>query len=177
MLIAFFLVLTTVALISAAPLNDDQKKFTDAQVKLLQPLGSDPVVIEAFKALLAAPPAQLKDMTQEKWAKLSILSAEIKLLSKNPLADYLRSKKTPAVTELFVSNSLGEKVAFLAKTTSYSHKGKDKHDKAMEGKVWYGEPELDDSTGKIQVQVSFPILDAGKAIGSIVIGLDLALLK
>jgi hypothetical protein len=44
----------------------------------------------------------------------------------------------------------------------------------MAGKTWIGETETDASTGVVQVQISFPVLDAGKPIGSIVIGLQVS---
>jgi hypothetical protein len=44
----------------------------------------------------------------------------------------------------------------------------------MSGKTWIGPPELDESSGRITVQISFPILDGKKAIGTMVIGLDVA---
>jgi len=43
----------------------------------------------------------------------------------------------------------------------------------MTGKTWQGQPEVDESTGLQQVQVAVPILDGGKPIGSLVVGLSL----
>jgi len=137
-------------------------------------LGSDPVVVQAVKTYNAAPPAEAGIMTQEKWAALSVLSPEIKSISKNDLAAYLKTKRTAVMAELFVSGTDGTKVAFFAKTTSWSHKGKAKHDAPMSGKSWTGSPELDESSGKITVQIAFPVLDGRKPIGSIVIGLDIS---
>jgi hypothetical protein len=137
-------------------------------------LGTDPTVVKAVKDFNAAPPPDAKGMTQEKWASLSILSDEVKALAKNALAEYLKTKRSPIIAELFVSGANGTKVAFFAKTTSWSHAGKPKHDLPMTGKTWIGPPELDESSGKVTVQISFPVLDGTKVIGSIVIGLDLA---
>ena len=75
---------------------------------------------------------------------------------------------------MFLSGSDGAKVAFLAKTSSWSHKGKAKHDDPMAGKVWQGAVEVDESTGLQQVQVGVPVLEGGKPIGSLVVGLSLA---
>jgi len=44
----------------------------------------------------------------------------------------------------------------------------------MSGKTWTGKPELDESTGVQQVQIGLPVLDNGKPIGSIVVGLNLS---
>jgi hypothetical protein len=47
----------------------------------------------------------------------------------------------------------------------------------MAGKTWIGPVEVDESTGLQQVQVALPVLDGGKPIGSIVLGLSVAKLK
>jgi hypothetical protein len=86
----------------------------------------------------------------------------------------LKSKKTDAVSEAFLSGSDGNKVAFLAKTSSCCHKGKAKHDDPMAGKTWQGPVEVDESTGLQQVQVAVPVLEGDKPIGSLVVGLSIA---
>jgi hypothetical protein len=65
-------------------------------------------------------------------------------------------------------------VAFLSKTSSWSHKGKPKHDVPMMGKIWYGTVETDESTGQLQVQVGIPVLDGARPIGSIVVGFSVS---
>jgi hypothetical protein len=172
-LVIFALFVFTVA--AAAQMTDlttAQKNRVAALLKEYQVLGSDPVVVKAVREFNAAPPPETKGMTQGKWAGLTVLGTEVKSISKNPLAEYLKTKRTPAMAELFVSGADGTKVAFFAKTTGWSHKGKPKHDVPMTGKTWTGAQEQDESSGKITVQVSFPVLDGGKPIGSIVIGLD-----
>ena len=47
----------------------------------------------------------------------------------------------------------------------------------MAGKTWQGPIEVDESTGLQQIQVAVPVLDSGKPIGSLVIGLSLAKLN
>jgi hypothetical protein len=44
----------------------------------------------------------------------------------------------------------------------------------MKGETWYGEVEVDESTGVQQVQISVPVLDGDKAIGSLVVGLNVS---
>ena len=161
------------AILAAAPLTDSQKAKVQTALTQFQLLGSDPQVVDAVKAANSQPPAAYKGMTQDTWAALTLLSPEVKYFSQNDLAKYLKTKRTEIVTELFVSAADGTKVAFFAKTSNWSHKGKPKHDLPMAGKTWIGETEQDASTGKVQVQISFPVLDGQKAIGSIVIGLDL----
>jgi hypothetical protein len=158
----------------AAPLTAAQRAKVEGYLETLKPLGTDPVVVKAVKEYNAAPPPEAQGMTQAKWDGLSVLSPEVRSFAKNALAEYLKTKRGDAIAELFVSGAKGTKVAFFAKTTNWSHAGKPKHDVPMSGKTWIGEPELDQSSGKVSVQVSFPVLDAGKPIGSVVVGLEIA---
>jgi len=175
--LAFLLLLAFAAtslLAQATALTPDQKAKVDAYLKEFMVLGSDPTVVKAVRDYNSAPPTEYASMTQDKWASLSVLSPEIKSLAKNSLAEYLKGKRQAVIAELFVSAANGNKVAFFAKTSSWSHKGKPKHDLPMSGKTWIDVPALDESSGKVTVQVSFPVLDGGKPIGSIVIGLDVS---
>ena len=143
----------------------------------LRPLQSDQKTVAAVKQSNTTPSPEAAAMTNDKWKTLSILSPEVKAFAKNDLAQYLNKNKPVFVSELFVSAADGSKVAFISKPTSWTHKGKPKHDLPMQGKNWTGEIEVDESTGLQQIQVSIPVLDGKKPIGSIVFGLNIAKLK
>jgi hypothetical protein len=81
-------------------------------------------------------------------------------------------------SEAFLSAAQGEKVAFVEKTTSYTHKGSAKFDVPFgTGQAWQGEPELDDSSQMYTVQLSVPVLDQGKRIGVLVVGVNVSHLE
>lgn len=164
----------TAALVNAAPLDPALQAKVDAQVKLIQAWASDPAIVNAVKAQNASAPADYAAMTQDNWAGLTVLDPFVRGFSKNTAAEYLKSKKTDVVAEAFVSAADGRKVAFLGKTTNWSHKGKPKHDVPMTGKTWQGQVEVDTSSGVQSVQVAVPVLDGGKPIGSLVVGLSVA---
>lgn len=170
--VSFFL--ATQATMAADALTPDQQAKVSAKIKSLQAWGTDPQVVAAVKEYNASPPAEAKSMTNEKWTGLTIMDPFVRSLSKNTLAQYLNGKKDNAITECFVSGKDGGKVALFAKTTSWSHKGKEKHDMPMGGKTWQGKPETDESTGKLQIQVAVPVLDGATPIGSIIIGLGIS---
>jgi hypothetical protein len=134
-------------------------------------------VVTAVKAYNTAPSAEAKGMTNEKWKGLSVLDPFVRSLTKNALGEHLKSKRDEVTAECFVSGADGGKVAFLSKTTSWTHKGKDKHSIPMTGKIYFGPVEVDESTGVQVVQVGLPVLDGGKPIGSIVVGLAAAKLR
>lgn len=146
----------------------------DTEIKAIEAWAKDPAIVQAVKTHNATPPADTAAMTQDKWKSLTVLDPAVRSFSKNPTADFLKSKKTDAVSEAFVSAADGTKVAFLAKTSGWSHKGKPKHDVPMSGKTWQGPVEVDESTGLQQVQVAVPVIDGDKPIGSLVVGLSLA---
>lgn len=158
-------------------LSPQIKAGAEARAKQLQALGTDPNVVAAVKAYNASPSAEAKAMTNEKWKKLSILDPFVRSLSKSPLGEYLKTKKDASIAECFVSGADGGKVAFLSKTSSWSHKGKDKHSVPMTGRIYYGPLEVDESSGAQVVQIGLPVMDGGKPIGSILVSLVAARLK
>ena len=155
----------------AEALTAEQKTQVQTKLSQLKAWGNAPEVVSG---VTQAAPSWAASMTQDKWKSLSILSAEVKELAKNPLATWLRSQVDAAISEVFVSRSDGTKVAFLSKPTNWSHKGNPKHDQPMAGKTWIGDVATDESTGVKQVQVSFSVLEGTKVIGSVVVGLQLS---
>lgn len=154
------------------PLSAEIKAKVDAKVAVLKAWGSEATLIKAVKEGESNP--AVKDMTQDKWKSLTVVDPLVRSFTSSPAAAWIKSKKDPSVSEAFVSNGKGNKVAFLTKPTGWSHKGKPKHDVPMTGKTWIGDAEIDESTGQKQVQVSFPVLEGGKPIGSVVVGLSIS---
>ncbi len=169
--LSVFLLIACVTAVGLA-LDDATKAKVDAKVVQYTPWGTDAKVVAAVKAFNAAPPAYAKDMNQDKWKSLTLLSPEVKEIASCELSKYLKDKKDASVSEAFVSGADGTKVAFLAKSSNWSHKGKPKHDDPMAGKTWIGEVEIDASSGQQQIQIGIPVMDQGKPIGSIVIGFN-----
>jgi len=148
-----------------------------SKIKELKYLSTDPAVVAAVKAYNANPSEAAKTMTNDAWKQLTLLDPTVRALTKNDLGQYLKSKQDESISEAFVSGANGGKVAFLAKTTSWTHKGKPKHEVPMTGQTWIGPVEVDESSGHQQVQVGLPVLDGGHVIGSIVIGLKVSKLR
>jgi hypothetical protein len=113
-------------------------------------------------------------MTQDKWKDLSKMDSFVRSFDKNAAGQFLKGKKTDAVIRAFLSDAAGLKVAFTAKTLSWSHKGDPKHDQPMTGKTWQGPLEQDKVSGLEQIQLAVPVLDGDKPIGSLVVGLSVS---
>lgn len=150
---------------------DDMAAKLAPTIEKAKAWAADKAVVEAVKKANTSPDPKFKDMTQDKWKDLKVIDATVKDLTKTPAIEAIKKGKTEAVSEAFISAADGTKVGFLAKTSGWSHKGKAKHDDPMAGKVWIGKVETDESTGVQQIQFGVPIMDGGKAIGSLVIGI------
>jgi hypothetical protein len=159
-------------LAGAAGLDAALQGKVDAKVKEIQSWAADATLVSAVKAYNSAKSPEAAAMDQAKWSNTSVIDPFVRGLTKNPAAEFLKSKKGEVVSEAFVSGADGGKVAFLGKTSNWSHKGKPKHDQPMSGKTWQGQVEVDESSGLQQVQVAVPVLDGGKPIGSLVVGLS-----
>ena len=149
----------------------------DARVTAITAWAAEPLIVEAVRAHNAAVPAEQAALTQDKWRALTVLDPLVRGFGKNPAGQFLKGKKDEIVTEAFVSDAAGLKVAFIAKTSNWSHHGKPKHDVPMTGKSWQGPVEVDESSGQQQLQIAVPVLDGGKPIGSLVVGLSLTKLS
>ncbi|MGA4644398.1 hypothetical protein [Limisphaera sp. 4302-co] len=163
----------TAALLQAQGITPEIQAKIDAKIKQIQTWAADEVIVQAVREHNANPSPEAKAMTQEKWKTLPVLDPFVRSFTKHAATERLKAKKDDTVTEAFISGADGTKVAFLSKPSNWSHKGKDKHEVPMSGKTWQGEPEVDESTGLQQVQVAVPVLDGGKPIGSLVVGLSL----
>jgi hypothetical protein len=176
-LIALLLGIVLIAEGRAATLDPALQPKLDAKIMQFKAWAAEPVLIAAIKAQNAGKSAEASAMTQAQWQAATVLDPFVRSLTKNATAELLKSKRSDDVAEAFVSSADGTKVAFLSKPTNWSHKGKAKHDTPMNGTLWQGEVEVDESTGLQQIQVSVPVLDGGKAIGSLVVGLSIGKLS
>ncbi len=162
---------STTATTSSVTVSDKALSFV---FEIARIMAKDPVVFQAVKESNQKISKEESAMTNENWKTLSVMDAFVQSLIQNKVTQKLIDLKKPFVSEVFISNARGTKIAFLEKTSSWSHAGKPKHDQPMQGKEWRGEVELDDSSGIHQIQVSVPILDKQKPIGSVVVGASIA---
>lgn len=157
-------------------LNPQAQHKVDQIVSEAQDWAKATVLVEAVENQNHQTPATYASMTQEKWESLPDADPFVRVFTTNPAAEFLKQKKTPAISEAFLSDANGCKVAFLSKTTNWCHKGKPKHDVPMTGHTWQGKVEVDRSTGGRQLQISVPVLVDGKPVGSLVLGVSVSAL-
>jgi hypothetical protein len=164
-------------LASAETLAPAIQAKVDEQIKGIVGWAADPVIVDAVKVHNGAVPADQAVLNQDKWRALTVLDPLVRSFAKNPVGQFLKTKKSDFITEAFVSDAAGLKVGFIAKTSNWCHKGKPKHDVPMTGKTWQGPIEVDESSGQQQLQVAVPVLDGDKIIGSLVVGLSVTKLS
>ncbi len=167
---AMLAVLISTAGFAQAP--PELKSKLDAKIKQFEPLSNDPQVVSAVKIYNSTPPTpEARAMTNDQWHSLSLFDPFVRSVGKTALSEFLKTKRDDVVAKIFVSGADGGKVGFDAKTEHWTHKGMPKHEVPMTGKMWIGPVKQDDSTGLQMIQVGFPVLDNGKPIGSVVVGL------
>ena len=159
------------AAFGADALDPAMQAKVDAQIKVVQAWAAEPVIVNAVKAQNASLPPELAAVTQEKWEAMKKVDPFVRAFDKNDAGTFLKSKKSDVFSRAFLSDAAGLKVAFTTKTLSWSHKGDPKHEVPMTGKTWQGAVEQDKAMGFENVQVSVPVLDGDKPIGSLVVGL------
>jgi hypothetical protein len=151
----------------------------DRHVEVVKKWAANPTVVKAVLAQNEKGP--IAGMDNPKWKTVRRSDNLIRGLQNNDAAEFLKAEaaKTPdTYSEAFLSASQGEKVAFFEKTTSYIHKGAAKFDVPFNtGKVWQGQPEFDESSQTHQIQVGVPVVSGGRAVGVLVVGLNLTKLQ
>jgi hypothetical protein len=172
-------VLLAASLAWAFEMTPAVQKEIDRQVEVVKGWAADPVLVKAVAAQNEKGP--IADMDNTKWKSVRRTDPIAKGFQANEAGQWLRAKAAASndvVSEAFLNAARGEKVAFIEKTTSYIHKGSAKFDVPFDsGKAWQGKFEFDESSQAHQVQVSVPVVSAGKPIGVLVVGLNVTKLS
>jgi hypothetical protein len=174
--IALFPVL---ALAQAFEITPAVQAELDRQKQVIAGWAADSTIVSAVKAQNAKGP--IAGMDNPKWKTTRRSDPVVQTIQGSPAGQYLKAKVEASggiFSEAFLNANRGEKVAFVEKTTSYIHVGQAKHDVPFNtAKSWQGKPEFDESSQTYAVQIAVPVLEQGKAIGSLVIGVNLSHLE
>lgn len=142
----------------------------------IKALAALPEVVEAVKAQngKAISDADIKAL-DDKWQAGQVDQATLDQYLASPLAKKLSQaeKSKPYFKEIIVTDNKGGNVAITDKTSDYWQGDEPKFVKAFAdgaGADYIARPKRDDSSGEVIAQVSVPVLDGGKAIGTFTIG-------
>lgn len=191
----FKLILSTAAVAAAlisAPLgfqSAQANEFADqlnalAQGEIKTWLAS-PEVISAVKAQNAEhasiDQAKIDSLDKEWRAQAGSGGALVDKVLGNDLSAFLKAKKEASgglYTEVFVVDNKGLNVGQSDVTSDYWQGDEAKWKVPFnENKVHLGEIEQDESTQAFQSQINMPVLDGGKPIGTVTIGINLEALE
>jgi hypothetical protein len=145
----------------------------------LQKLGENPTLVAAVKAQNAKAVTldAIKKRDAEWMAKTGVDEGMKALMENEPAKELAKIESSqPYYFELFLMDNQGANVAMTNKTSDYWQGDEDKFKSAFKGgsgAVFVAEPEFDDSAKAYLIQVSVPVIDAGKAIGVLTIGVNL----
>jgi hypothetical protein len=153
------------------------QKVIDLAPKLAK-FGTDKVIVEAVKAENAK--GQTVDQAKEmdkKWKATpgvaDFMKAEMDSKCGKRLQEIRKSESY--FEELFVMNGIGSNVCITNKTTNYWRGDNDKFTKAYnggKGGTYIGDLKFDDSSQSYLVQISVPVKDGDKTIGTITFGIN-----
>lgn len=166
--------LTAVAMAEEVP-----QAVVDFANASLKAIGEDPIIVAGVQAENAKGKtlAQIQE-TDEKWRAEAGVTPFMTEMMKSPVAQRLLDIQKGAAfyAEIFVTDNQGANVAMTDKTSDYWQGDEPKFTESFKGgagAIHIGDVAFDPSTQAYLVQVSVPVMDAGKAVGTITFGIDL----
>lgn len=170
------IVLTTSALMVSFSAQAGDIKSVLPEIKQM---ASNPAVVSAVKQANSKGTSldSIKAM-DDKWKAASGNIPEAQEMMTNEAATALKTAEASntAMKESILTDNQGANVAISALTSDYWQGDEAKFVKAFaggSGKDYIARPKRDDSTGTIISQVSVPVMDGGKAIGTLTVGVDI----
>lgn len=151
----------------------------DKQRAITATWAATPVIVNAVVEQNRKGP--IPGMDNARWKNTKRSDPVVTAFQTNSAGQFLKAKVEESkgvFTEAFLSGAQSEKVAFFEKTTWYIHKGMPKFDVPFTtGKAWQGKAEFDESAQTYQVQISAPVVQEGRPIGVLVVGVNLSYLE
>jgi hypothetical protein len=148
----------------------------------IKALAADPTLVEAVKAQNAQNLSmEFIQKLDEKWIAAAGKLPEAEAQMSNKAAKVLKAaeKAKPYYKECILTDNKGANVAISELTSDYWQGDEPKFSNAFadgKGKDYIARPKKDASTGQVIAQVSVPVMDGGKAIGTLTVGVDLTTL-
>lgn len=155
----------------------DVQKMLVAEAAKVRALGTDADIVAAVKAQNAKKVSldTIKKL-DEQWLA-GKAAALVKQTTTGPCADRLRLLTAGgAYREAFVMDDRGALVCATGKTSDYWQGDEAKFEQAFnggKGNVFIDRPKYDDSASAATAQISVPVMENGKAIGAITVGLSM----
>jgi len=153
------------------------------KVRTVQHMALNPVVVRAARNqnLSGLSLEEIKRRDDE-WRATKALTPFKLSLQTNEAGQFLKStvQRLQPLNEAFLTDNQGANVAAFPATSDYWQGDEEKWSASFnggDGKVFIGPLELDESTQTYAVQISAPVLDRGRTIGVLVVGVTIDYLE
>ena len=173
------LIASILLFLSVSALAEEAPESVKALAPTLTAWGMDAALVEAVKAQnekgISLDAIKVRDA---EWRKVAGLDAEMKAMMNSTAAKRMSEmeKSQSYFFELFLMDNQGANVAMTNKTSDYWQGDEAKWQESFKGgsgAIHIGDVEFDESAQDYLVQISVPVMDAGKAIGAITIGVNI----
>ncbi len=182
------LIIALAALAAAAGAQQDiseseLKELLRVKVRTVQHMALNPLLIRAVRQQNAARLTPEEIARRDKAWRASKELTPFKLsLQTSPAGRFLSGQiqRSTSFNEAFLTDDQGANVAAFPATSDYWQGDEDKWIDSFnggDGRIYIGALELDESTNTVAAQVSAPVLDRGKTIGVLVVGVTINYLQ
>lgn len=171
--------------VGQAQLSDTElRDLLKIKIRTVQHMALNPTVVRAVRRQNSETLSvgEIKERDKN-WSGTDELTTFKRSLQENTAGRFLRrhvSREDASFNEAFLTDNQGANVAAYPATSDYWQGDEDKWAESFnegEGQVFLGDLELDESTQTYAVQVSAPVLDRGRTIGVLVVGVTLDYLE
>lgn len=175
----FFCFIFSYFFLVSSSMAEEVPATVTAIIPVIKKWGEDPVLVAAVKEQNAKGFTLEKIQKRDKeWMANSGLDDDMKAMMKSAAALELRKLEMtkPYFLESFLMDRLGANVAMTDKTSDYWQGDEPKFVNSYKngaGGVDVGKSQYDESAKAYLIQVSVPVVDGGKAIGAITVGINL----
>ena len=181
----------TLALVSLASITTAQEDISQSELddllsvkrRTVQHMALNPMLVRAVRQQNASGLTAEEVARREKAWRASKEVTPFKLsLQTSPAGRFLKQQveRSTSFNEAFLTDNQGANVAAFPATSDYDQGDEEKWSESFNGgrgRIYTGPIELDESTNTVAAQVSAPVLDRGKTIGVLVVGVTINYLQ
>jgi len=178
--------LSALAIAASAQQDIGESELRDllrVKVRTVQHMALNPLLIRAVRQQNAARLTPEEVTRRDKaWRATKELTPFKLSLQTSPAGRFLRGQieRSTSFNEAFLTDDQGANVAAFPATSDYWQGDEDKWGNSFNGgtgRIYIGALELDESTNTVAAQVSAPVLDRGKTIGVLIVGVTINYLQ
>ena len=163
--------------------ESELEALLSVKVRTVQHMALNPLLVRAARQQNASGLTAEEVARRDKAWRASKELTPFKLsLQTSPAGRFLKQqiKRNKSFNEAFLTDNQGANVAAFPATSDYWQGDEEKWSESFnggKGRIFIGALELDESTDTVAVQVSAPVLDRGKTIGVLVVGVTINYLQ